>query len=243
MKLEDNIKTIKDFLLDRYRDNLAAILIFGSVNTGHFKDGKSDIDHMIFLKKLNGLNIENELKILYNKLKKYNFASQYFNDLDGIKNYIHKRKSFSTYITIVSKDGSKTVYTTPEFEKTRGYLKKHPMTKKEIREFIQEKDKFELEGYFRQIKGYDLTKALTSHLRRKLQILNYFKTRKLIFDNHTCLTNINLNKKEMEKLEKLYETYKKRQKLSNKEFDYYRDLAREFTEKIIQSKKILSIKI
>jgi len=231
---ERHIQKIKDFLLDRYKNNLAAILIFGSVNTGQFQEGKSDIDHMIFLKKLNGLNIDEELKFLNNKLKQENFASQYFNDLGGLKNYIKKRKSFSTYIVVVGGDASKIVYTTPEFEKTRDYLKKHPLTKKEIQEFIREKDKFELGGCFENIKGYDLSKQLMFHLRRKLQVMNYFKTKKLIFDYHICLDNTNIDSEEREELEKLYKTYEKREGLSKKEIDYYTILAREFTKKIIQ---------
>jgi len=235
MDLEDNIQKIRSFLLNRYKNNLAAILIFGSANTNHFKEGQSDIDHMIFLKRLNGLNIDEELKILFEKLKQQNFASQYFNDLEGLKDYIKKRKSFSTYIVIVGGDGSKTVYTTPEFEKTREYLRKNPFTRKEIQEQIKEKDEFELDGYFKKIGGYDLSKALMSHLRRKLQIINYFKTGRLIFDYHTCLDNTDFDKEERERLEKLYKIYEKREKLSKRDIDYYTNLAKEFTKRIIQS--------
>ncbi len=233
MKLENNIQKIKDFLLDRYKNNLAAILIFGSANTGHFKKGESDIDHMIFLKKLNGLNVNKEIKFLLDKLKSENFATQYFNSLKGVKDCIKERKSFSTYITIVSKDGARTIYTTPEFENTRKYFNRHPLTRKEIQEQIKEKDDFELHGYFQKIKGYNLTKSIMAHLRRKLQVINYFKTDKLIFDYEICLKNININKTEREKLKKLYDIYQKRKSLSEKEIGCYKSLAEEFSERII----------
>lgn len=235
MTLEENIQKIRQFLLERYKKNLAAILIFGSANTNHFVEGKSDIDHMIFLKRLGGIDINEEIKFLLDRLKSENFASQYFNDLEGLKDYIKKRKSFSTYITIVSKDGARTVYTTPEFERTIEYLKKHPLTKEEIKEHLKEKDEFELNGYFEKIKGYDLTKALMSHLRRKLQIMNYFQTGGLIFDYVACLNNREINQEDKKKLEKLYKNYKKRATLSDEEIDYYRNLARQFTNRIIQS--------
>ena len=42
MSLEDSLNKIRGFILARYQDNLAAILIFGSANTGHFREGKKD---------------------------------------------------------------------------------------------------------------------------------------------------------------------------------------------------------
>lgn len=49
-KLENSLRNIKNFILRRYKDNLAALIVFGSANTGHFREGESDIDTMIFLK-------------------------------------------------------------------------------------------------------------------------------------------------------------------------------------------------
>lgn len=230
MSLENNLQNIKKFLLERYKTNLAGILIFGSANTNHFVDGKSDIDHMIFLKRKNKLDFNKEIGFLIRALKPYHFATQYLHTLTGIKKYIQERKSFSTYITIVSNDGSRIIYSTPEFEKTKEWLLKHPFKKQEIKNIVREKDKFELDGYFKDIKDYELTKGIMSHIRRKLQIRNYLKTGKLIFDYNKCIKNINpKNKKE---LNNLYKVYKQRGKLSKEEVDYYYTLARELTEKI-----------
>ncbi len=234
MTLENSLAEIKKFLLDRYGENLAGVVIFGSVNTGHFLDGESDIDHMIFLKELGKLDIDAELKSLNEELKQRGFASQYFNDLKGLKDYIMKRKSFSTYITVVGKDGSRTIYTTPEFERVRTYLRKHPLTKKEIQEYVQEKDAVELEGYFKDITGYMLAKQLMFHIRRKLQILNYFRTGELVFDYHICLGNATAGKEEKKRLEKLFEVYKAKRELPKEEADYYANLARELTKRILR---------
>jgi len=232
MPLEDDIQQIRDFLLKRYKNNLAGILIFGSANTQQFAEGKSDIDHMIFLKEQKGINFEEEINFLFNSLKQHHFAAQYFNTLEGIKDYIQRRKSFSTYITIVTKDGSRVIYSTPEFERTKKYLIEHPLTKEEIKDQIKEKDRFELDGYFKEISEFNLTKALMAHLRRKLQIINYFRTGKLIFDYEKCLNNADSDKEEKGQLESLYENYKKRKKLSQGEIDYYFNLAKKFTKKI-----------
>ncbi len=64
MMLEKSFKKIKSFIFDRYRNNLASILVFGTANTGGFREGKSDIDTMIFLKKQNGLDLDKETKFV-----------------------------------------------------------------------------------------------------------------------------------------------------------------------------------
>ena len=122
MSLEDSLNKIRGFILARYQDNLAAILIFGSANTGHFREGKSDIDTILLLKRQQNINFNKEIKFLLEALKSEHFATQYFYTLIGIKKHIRERGSWSTYITIVSEDGSKVLYSTPEFEKTRKWL-------------------------------------------------------------------------------------------------------------------------
>ncbi len=235
MSLQNSFKKIKKFLLDKYKENLAGILIFGSANTGNFKEGTSDIDHMIFLKKQKKLDLKKEGRTLIKDLKSERLATQYFHTLKSIKTHLKTRKSFSTYITIIAKDGSKTLYTTPEFEKTKQELLKHPLTKKEIKKYLVRKDRVELYGYFKKTRGIKKTKALLSHLRRKIQILNYWKTNKLIFDFKKCLNNIELEKDEKNNLKELYKIYLKRGILSKKQVEYYSKLAEKFTEKILKA--------
>ncbi len=236
MPLEKNIQKIKDFLLEKYGTNLAAILIFGSANTGHFIEGKSDIDHMIFLKKLDNLDLVKESKFLFDNLKPYHFATQYLFTLEGIISHMTRngRKGWSVYITIVGRDGSRVIYSTPEFESLKEKLKENPPTIEDLKKYIKEKDEFEFEGYFKEIESFNLTKSLMAHLRRKLQIINYLQTNKLIFDYEKCLKNIDVNRKEKEKLERLYNIYAERKSLAKKDIDYYKNLAGEFTDKIMK---------
>ncbi len=234
MNLEKNIQKIKSFIYNRYKNNLAAILIFGSVNTDHFKEGESDIDHMIFVKEQENLNFEDEIKFLLRELGKYGFATQYFHSLESIKKYLktNNRLGWSTYITIVADDGSRVIYSTPEFEKMKTELMRNKPTKNEVKNYVKEKDDFELHGYFKEIGGYILTKALMAHLRRKLQVLSYFKTGKLIFDYETCLNNVNTNNKDEREFEKIYDQYKKREILSEEKIETYCKLAEKLTKQI-----------
>src|SRR3989338_3085112 len=211
MDLEKSINNIREFILHRYKDNLAALLVFGSANTGHFKEGKSDIDTMIFLKEWKALKREQERKLLLEKLRKYSFNTQYFHTLESIKEYIQNRTSFSTYIVIVSQDGSRILYSTPEFEKTKKFLIENPPTKESIKGYVREKDKFELDGYIKNETDFKRARSFFAHFRRKLQIINYFETEELIFDYNACLANISLPKKEKTELNKLYEIYEKRE--------------------------------
>lgn len=233
MSLKTSFKKIRKFILSKYKDNLAAILVFGSANTGHFRKGKSDIDTMIFLKKLKGLNLDKETKFLINELKSENFRTQYFHALNSIKKYVRERISWSTRITILSKDGSRVLYSTPEFEELKKWLIDTFPSKYNIRKYVQKKDKVELYGYFKKIRDFDLTKALFSHLRRKLQIITYFQTGKIIFDYNKCLNNIKLLDEEKEKLKALYEFYEKRKKLSRKQINEFYLFAKQLTNRIL----------
>ena len=232
MALEKSLKRIREFLLDRYKDNLAGILLFGTANTGEFREGKSDIDTMIFVKEQRGLNIDDEIKFLVDALKSERFATQYFHTLKGIVQYIKERSSFSTYITIVGEDSSRTLYSTPEFEETRQGLKENPPSKEDIKRYVKKKDEFELDGYFRDIGGFELTKSLFAHIRKKLQIMNYFKTGELTFDYNQCADNLGLSANEREGIDSLYEDFSKRNPLKIEEVNRYQQLAKQFTERI-----------
>lgn len=235
MELEKSIGNIREFILHRYKDNLAALLVFGSTNTGHFKEGKSDIDTMIFLKEWKELKSEQEIKLLFEKLRKYSFSTHYFHTLESIKEYIQNRTSFSTYIVIVSQDGSRILYSTPEFEKAKKFLIENPPAKESIKVYAREKDKFELDGYFKNETNLKRARSFFAHFRRKLQIINYFETGELIFDYGACLANISLPKKEKTELNKLYETYEKREAIDNNENKTYDKLARKLTRRILKS--------
>ena len=72
-----------------------------------------------------------------------------------------------------------------------------------------------------------------AHIRRKLQVLNYFQTNKLIFDYERCLKNIKFLDEDKEKLIELYELYEKRKDLTKKQINDYYDFAEKLTQKIL----------
>lgn len=235
MSLENSLKKIKRFILKRYGDNLAAILLFGTAHTGEFKEGVSDIDIMIFLKKQGDSNLDEESASLFNDLRTERFTTQYFHTLESMKRYIKERTSFSTYLVITSKDGSRVLYSTPEFEWLKSWLKENPPSIQEIKRYVEKKDGFELDGYFKKLKGFDLTKAIFSHIRRKLQVIAYLKTGELVFNYNRCLNKVDLSK---EKLKKLYEIYEQRKNISKKQIDSYYRIAKKFKRKILKQKPL-----
>ncbi len=230
MSLKKDTSTIKRFLLDRYKNNLAAILIFGSANTGHFVKGKSDIDIIILLKKKDKLNFEKEKEDLFKKTRPFNWSIVHFKTLKEYGEHIYKEASWSSWITVIL--GSEKIYSTKEFLKFKNELIKRPISKKKLKEYLDDKDDVEIKGYFKRLNGYDLTKSLMSHLRRKLQIITYFKTQKLIFGYEKCLEKNKLTELEKGCLEKLWNFYIKRKRLTKEQVKYYTNLAEELTKTI-----------
>ncbi len=226
LTLEKNI--IKNSL-KRYNENLAAILIFGSYNTGRFVFGISDIDSIILLKREDNIDFENGKHELGNELADIKLKILHFKTLKDYKEHIYQEGSWSSWITVIK--GSKVVYSTPEFEDFRRELHSNPINKIKLLDYVIKKDKFELEGYLKDLSGWDLTKGLFSHIRRKLQILNYYLGNELNFDYNICLRNLKeIDNKES--LEELGDLYNKREILHKKEADNYFSISKLLTRKI-----------
>jgi len=221
MAPKKQLAKIKRTLMKRYGKNLAGILIFGSANTGKFYQGKSDIDTIILLKNKEGLNFEEEIILLSDKLKKINFVTQYFHTLRSIKDQILKRKSWGAFIVIASREGGLVLYSTPEFQRLKQWFRKHPLKKKDCLKYLQEKNKTDVNGYFKKRKGYELTKSVMCHIRKQLQILNFLKNGLLIYDYKECLDYLNLDEKDNQKLLILYNKYKDRVSLKKSEVNTY----------------------
>lgn len=230
MAPKKQLAKIKRTLMKRYGRNLAAILVFGSANAGKFYRSKSDIDTIILLKNKNNLNFEEEIILLSDKLKKINFATQYFHTLRSIKAQILKRKSWGTFIVIASRDGSLVLYSTPEFQRLKQWFRKHPLKKKDCLKYLEEKNKTDVNGYFKKTRGYDLTKSLMFHIRKQLQILNFLKNGLLVYKYKECLDYLDLDEKDNKKLLVLYDKYGKRASLRKNEvntyYGYFRKLNR-----------------
>ncbi len=239
MNLENSLNKIKEYLLDKYKDNLAGALVLGSANTKHYLEGESDINTMVFVKEKGDLDFKDEIEKLTKELKDYKFQSQYFHSVDSIKEYLQKRKSFASYLVITADDGSIVLYDTPEFKEMKKWLRENPFSNEEIKEHVLEKDEFEIRGYMKekseeQFRGrnYRQTQNLLFHLRRKVQIMNYIDTKKLIFDLSDCLDNILLPLENKLGIYKLYEKYRKREILTKEQIQDYFNLAKELTNKI-----------
>lgn len=220
MTPKKSLNKIKNFLRKRYGKNLAAILIFGSASTGNFVKGKSDIDTIVLLKSREGLDFKEEMIILSDSMQKEKLSIQYLHTLQSIKEYIKKRKSWATYLRIVSKDSSLTLYSTKEFQNLKKYFLKNPFTKKDCIYYIKRKQISDVNGYFKKAKGYFLTKSLMFHIRKQLQILNYLNNGGLVFDYEGCLDSSNLSSKDKDKLMVLYDKYSDRKCIRDKIYYY-----------------------
>lgn len=164
------------------------------MNTGEFVEGKSDIDLIILLKKKNGINFEKEFKNIAEGLKEYNLSIVHLKTINSYEKHIYKKGSWSSWITVIN--GSKKLYSTKEFKEFRKRLIKRPIPKKKLIEYLKHKDKFELKEYLKKDKGRIKAKGFFLHLRRKIQIINYYKTNKIIFDYKKCLKKVNLKGEE-----------------------------------------------
>ncbi len=231
MNLKKSLIEIKKFLKNKYKENLAAILVFGSANTGEWKEGKSDIDLIILFRDNSKLKLIKEKNRLFKELPKFSTSAIHFRTIKNYEKHIYKEGSWSSWITAIN--GSKKLYSTKEFEKFRNHLIKNPISKKKLINYVKGKDHFELKGYFKKIKFFDLTKALFSHLRRKIQIMNYYKIKQIIFDYNQCLENLNFERSRKIKLKKLYKLYKRRANMPKTEIVYYKNLSKELTKEIL----------
>lgn len=227
-KLEQKIVNAS---LRRYNGNLAAVLIFGSYNTGRFIPGESDVDSIFLFKEERDLS-EQEKIGFGNSLREQDVPISiiHFKTLKGYEEHIYHKGSWSSWITVIC--GSKPIYSTEEFGNFREKLKENPIPKEKLEEYLKHKDEFELEGYLKERDLWGKTKGLYSHFRRKLQIMNFYFWHQLEFDFDKCLENFS-EISEKEKLKHLSELYKKRKSLSKNEAKQYLAMAKNFTNKVM----------
>jgi len=168
-------KKIKEFILNRYKNNIVAILVFGSANTGEYKIGKSDIDTIIILKGNTDLDLKQERKLLIKELKSVNLSIQNFVTVKDIKKYVKERNSWGIQTAILSEGGSKIIYSNEEFIKLKNWFKINFSSKEKIKDYFRKKDEFELYGYFKNLECFELIKNIFAHIRKKIQAINYFE--------------------------------------------------------------------
>src|SRR3989344_4906244 len=145
MLLENSLKKIKNYFVSRYKDNLASVVLFGSVVTGKYVEGKSDIDTIVLLKKKENLNLDEEKKRVFEERTEKNLSIQNLMDLKYAKENLVSGKSWSTYWALASEKGSRILYSTPEFKSLKKYLLKNPPKRGITKLHTEEKDKVDLE--------------------------------------------------------------------------------------------------
>ncbi len=226
--MKGNIENrIVNTCIKRYGNNLAAVLIFGSYNTGKFVKGISDINLIILFKKKNSIKFQSEYDILYHNL----FADipvsiTHFRIIEDYRRHIYGEGSWSSWITVIN--GSKAIYSTKEFELFRQKLLEKPILGAHLLSYLLHKDEIELKGYFKRIREWDLTKAIFFYIRRKLQVINYLNGNNLEFDYQKSLRNIKHIEHEKE-LSRLSDLYYGRKNLTNKKINSYYEIAHKLT--------------
>jgi predicted nucleotidyltransferase len=224
-------KEITELCIKRFGDNLAGVVVFGSYLSGPYVQGISDIDCLVYLKLREGMNLENEGNILTTLGKSINLSIQNLETVEGSYERIYSEGSWSTWITLVC--GSRIIYQTEQFSDFILRLRNRNLMKERIIEYIKHKDSFELSIYLHRLTDWNLTKALYSHIRRKLQILSFEVTKQPVFDYRNCLTNIKTDDETKHLLLNLASYYEQRRPMTREEAEPYFDISAELTKKII----------
>lgn len=124
-------KRLVDTCLENYSGNLAAILIFGTYNTGPFMFGISDVDKIILFKQEDNLDFRKEQDKLREELTDINLSILHFRTINDYEKHIYDEGSWSSWITVIN--GSKIIYSTKEFEKFRKKLFSNPISKEKLK--------------------------------------------------------------------------------------------------------------
>jgi hypothetical protein len=214
---------ITELCLRQFGANLAGIALFGSYNSGPYVEGVSDIDVIIYLQRRAGMILEQERVFLVESSKNIKLAVHHLETLDVGFDRIYREGSWASWITLVC--GSNLIYTTPAFVEFINKLHAKDISPENLIEYIKRKDAFELHGYLKRVYNWDLTKSMYSHIRRKLQILSYKKTRQPVFDYLACLRNVELDTKTKNLLENLEKYYEKRMPLTSEEAQPYFEIS------------------
>jgi hypothetical protein len=175
-----------------YRDNLAAIVVFGSYVCGGFDKTKSDYDLFILFKN----KTPRGRSFLRKKFPKCSLI--YFNSLDEMKERI-RFGHFTSYITLLT-EGSRVLYSTREYNIFLNEISKMNLLEETIDVAgVEWKANYE-KNVLKKNVGHKAIKWALPMVRRRLQLLTFIRKRKLIW-NLEKITQINksfLTKKEID---------------------------------------------
>ena len=132
--MADNIKKkIISFLKNKYKKNLAAVLIFGSYFTGNYNPKESDLDLIILLKSKKPE--EKDKQEIEKKIEQLKIFIHHLKTIEEYKKEIYEKGSWSSWVVV--QKGAKIIFSTKEFKEFQKYLKENPIKKDKLIEFIK----------------------------------------------------------------------------------------------------------
>ncbi len=205
--MDKYLRKFVNYCKREFKDELVAIVIYGSYIWDYFDKEKSDYDLFVIFKD----KTPRKRKHISKKFKRV--ALQYFCNIDDIKRYILEGH-WAIYITLLK--GSKVLFKTKYYNKLIQHIRNMPHFKNNNILGIERK-----RGYIRNVlikkKGYSAIKWTLPELRKRLQLLTYIKKDKIIWDLNK---NIRLNKKFLNKEESDFiKKLQKKESIRSNEFN------------------------
>ena len=183
-KRDEYLKKFVNYCMEKFGNELAGIIVFGSYVQGHFDKRKSDYDIFVLFKR----KVINGRRNLEKKFPKTSI--QYYLSLKELEDMIHFGH-FTSYITLLSR-GGKIVYSTLEFRRFLKSAKKQNILDKPFDVAgLEYKTNYEVKN-LKRLKGYNSVKWAVPMIRKRLQMLTFLRKNKLVWD---LGKNVKINKK------------------------------------------------
>ncbi|MBI2499623.1 nucleotidyltransferase domain-containing protein [Candidatus Woesearchaeota archaeon] len=179
--MDKYLRKFVNYCKREFKDELIAIVIYGSYIENYFKKEKSDYDVFIIFKD----RIPRKRKNINKRFRR--ISLQYFCNIDDIKRYILEGH-WAIYITLLKR--SKTLFKTKEYNKLIQHIRNMPHLKNNNILGIERKRRY-IRNVLIKKKGYDAIKWALPELRKRLQLLTYIKKNSIIWDINK---NLELNK-------------------------------------------------
>ncbi|OGY49616.1 MAG: hypothetical protein A3B89_02995 [Candidatus Buchananbacteria bacterium RIFCSPHIGHO2_02_FULL_40_13] len=186
------LKKFIEYYKEKYKDNLSAIIIYGSYAWGYFDSKKSDYDLIVLFKEELPTTKEKAEKEIRKKFPKVSL--QYFKTWEEMTNYAHLGH-FTSYITLLK--SGKVLYAKKDYKKFLKKLRKINLFEKAFDiAAIEGKTLFEI-NVIKKNKKYKAAKYSLPAIRKRLQLLTFIRTKKLIWNlNRNLRKNKNILAKE-----------------------------------------------
>jgi len=173
IRADDYLREFINFCKNKYKDNLVAIVIYGSYAFGYFDKRKSDYDVFVIFKNKT-LKGKKEINKKFPKI-----SLQYFCTTNEL---IHKinQGHWSIYITLLK--SARVLYKAKRYNLFLRRVKKLNFFRNvNWVTTIKRKTNFEKEA-LRKSKGYKAAKWALPSIRKRLQLLTYIRKKKIIWE-------------------------------------------------------------